>query len=193
MKRHFVKKPVLASTSTRDRISDLEERIDELEGLIEDCHDENLLVDLYLELAELKDQLNFAWQDDEAEYNYAVEQQEFNPDGSLKYYDDFVEGSTDLTEYASTGEGYVENIKSALLDEDISVLDVYCTADYTADDEDDSICVVAVIEGDWKGDHARADEIVSNLFECDESYTQETANPTGSDSFTGKHTYIWYK
>lgn len=87
MRRHFVKKPVLADTSTRDRISDLEERIEVLEGLIEDCHDENLLVDLHLELAELKEQLNFAWQDDEAEYNYAVEQQEFNPDGSLKYYD----------------------------------------------------------------------------------------------------------
>lgn len=88
MRRHFVKKPVLASTiSTRDRISNLEERIEVLEGLIEDCRDESLLVDLHLELAELKEELNFAWQDDEAEYNYAVEQQEFNPDGSLKYYD----------------------------------------------------------------------------------------------------------
>lgn len=81
---------VVAETSTRDRISDLEERIRQLKVRIDRLHeigaDDDEIIDYQLELQELEDDLNFAWQDDEAEYNYAVEQQEFNPDGSLKYY-----------------------------------------------------------------------------------------------------------
>lgn len=82
--------PIEASTDTRERISNLEARIDRLTQYIDECKAEGCdldeFVDEMAELEELKDQLNFAWQDDEAEYNYAVEQQEFNPDGSLKFY-----------------------------------------------------------------------------------------------------------
>lgn len=79
------------STSTRDRISDLEEEITRLKDYIDQCDDIEDCIDEQLRLEELEDELNFAWQDDEAEYNYAVEQQAFNPDGSLVYY-----GSTDI-------------------------------------------------------------------------------------------------
>ena len=86
-------KRVIKSSSTRDRIADLEDQIDILESHIENREyaDEDELVDMQIRLGELKEQLNFAWQDDEAEWNYAREQQEFNPDGSLKLY-----GSTQL-------------------------------------------------------------------------------------------------
>ena len=72
----------------RDRIAYLEEKIEILE---EELYRNRYLdpeerIDDQLELEELKEQLNFAWQDDEAEYNYALQQQEFNPDGSLKGY-----------------------------------------------------------------------------------------------------------
>ena len=89
MRRTTAKKKVESSTSTRDRISDLEERIESLKNYIEDCRARGCYqdtVDEQIELEELKEQLNFAWQDDEAEWNYAREQQEFNPDGSLKFY-----------------------------------------------------------------------------------------------------------
>lgn len=80
----------VTATSTRDRISDLEERIAEVEAKIKRLRqmgaDDEEIIDAQLYLEELEDELNFAWQDDEAEYNYAVEQQEFNPDGSLKWY-----------------------------------------------------------------------------------------------------------
>ena len=75
--------------TTRDRIYGLQARIDDLRSQLADpdlADDER--VDIGLELAALEDELNFAWQDDEAEYNYALRQQEFNPDGSLKGYDD---------------------------------------------------------------------------------------------------------
>ena len=64
------------------------------------------LIDYELELNELRDELNFAWQYDEAEYNYALEQQEFNPDGSLKGYDDDIDASTDVkaTELIDNGK-----------------------------------------------------------------------------------------
>ncbi len=72
----------------RDRIEYLQTKIDILE---EELYRNRYLdpeerIDDQLELEELKEQLNFAWQDDEAEYNYALQQQEFNPDGSLKGY-----------------------------------------------------------------------------------------------------------
>lgn len=76
--------------TTRERISDLEEKIKKLQQeynhIKKTCTDFRVYVDYELKLSELKEQLNFAWQDDEAEYNYALEQQEFNPDGSLKGY-----------------------------------------------------------------------------------------------------------
>lgn len=92
MKRSFTVKPkiVQASSDTRNRISDLQNYIDKIEAELADPNlDEDRRIDLQMDLAEAKDNLNYAWQDDEAEYNYALEQQEFNPDGSLKGYDDY--------------------------------------------------------------------------------------------------------
>ena len=81
---------ITAETSTRDRISNLKMRIEDLELIINELKatgaDPEEWIDYELELQELEDELNFAWQDDEAEWNYAREQQEFNPDGSLKWY-----------------------------------------------------------------------------------------------------------
>lgn len=82
-----------------DRIAEIKDNIQtaQIEGL-----DEDYIADLYQELNELEDELNFAWQDDESEWNYAREQQEFNPDGSLKLYastnEDFVV-DLDLNKY----------------------------------------------------------------------------------------------
>ena len=95
MKRMIVssKSKKVQASDTYDRIRFLQEKI----GIVEEriarkkanyCNRDELIDD-QLELEELKEQLNFAWQDDEAEYNYAYEQQEFNPDGSLKGYDDY--------------------------------------------------------------------------------------------------------
>lgn len=76
--------------TTRERISDLEEKIKKLQQeynhIKKTCTDFEVYIDYELKLSELKEQLNFAWQDDEKEWLYAVEQQEFNPDGSLKGY-----------------------------------------------------------------------------------------------------------
>ena len=86
-------KKVNSSTSTRSKIARIQDRIAELQNYIEDCKmrgcDLEDIVDEQQELEYLEDELNFAWQDDQAEYNYALEQQEFNPDGSLKGYDDY--------------------------------------------------------------------------------------------------------
>ena len=85
-----MKRMIRSSITTRDRISKIQERIDDINVIISELQaigaEPEELIDYQLELQELEDELNFAWQDDEAEYNYAVEQQEFNPDGSLKYY-----------------------------------------------------------------------------------------------------------
>ena len=93
MKRQFTVKPktIQASADTRNRIADLQNYIDRLEAELADPEldfDESRKFELQMDLAEAKDNLNYAWQDDEAEYNYALERQEFNPDGSLKGYDD---------------------------------------------------------------------------------------------------------
>ena len=96
----------LIRATSRNEISQLEDRIAEIKNNIRTAQieglDEDYIVDLYQELSELKDELNFAWQDDEAEWNYAREQQEFNPDGSLKLYastnEDFVV-DLDLNKY----------------------------------------------------------------------------------------------
>lgn len=93
-------KRMIRATSTRERISGLEKKIDKLRDRLADPDlDEDERIDLGLELAEAEEQLNFAWQDDEEEYNYAVQQQEFNPDGSLKGYDDEVEAATGVNDY----------------------------------------------------------------------------------------------
>lgn len=68
---------------TAQRIDRWEERVEELEKRLEMYPDD---IDAAIDLLEAKEQLNFAWQDDEAEYNYALEMQEFNADGSLRYY-----------------------------------------------------------------------------------------------------------
>ena len=82
------KEAVEASREVRDRIDYLENRIADVKTRLNDPDlSEDEREDLGMELHELEDELNFAWQDDEAEYDYAVRQQEFNPDGSLKYYD----------------------------------------------------------------------------------------------------------
>jgi len=77
---------VKASTDTRDKISFLENRISSLKEMLNDPYFEGDPYDVQQRIEELEEELNFAWQDDEAEYNYALEQQEFNPDGSLKGY-----------------------------------------------------------------------------------------------------------
>mgnify|MGYP000933926412 CR=1 FL=1 len=89
------KKRSIKASSTRDRITSLEERIADIEERLHNdrYEDPEDRIDDHVELEELKEQLNFAWQDDEAEYNYALEQQEFNPDGSLKGYDDIYEST----------------------------------------------------------------------------------------------------
>lgn len=94
--------------STRGRITDLEARIDEIDARLSDPYiDPVLFEDLSMERAELEDELNFAWQDDEAEWDYARQRQEFNPDGSLKGYgDDEIYSS----EYADGNDVYVVKI-----------------------------------------------------------------------------------
>lgn len=105
----------IQASSTRDRISDLEKRIAELEEGLKYARatgaDYDVIIDYQLELDELRDELNFAWQDDEAEYNYALEQQEFNPDGSLKGYDDYdITSSTDVSSISPELTRYLENL-----------------------------------------------------------------------------------
>ena len=92
MKRTFTVKPkqaIKADTETpRQRISRIEDAIAHIKWRLQtDYLTDDERSDLQMDLAELEEQLNFAWQDDEADYNYALERQEFNPDGSLKYYD----------------------------------------------------------------------------------------------------------
>ena len=81
-------KRLIRCSTTAERISYLEDKIAILEDFLDNGKygDEEEMIDAQMELEELREQLNFAYQDDEAEYNYAREQQEFNPDGSLKYY-----------------------------------------------------------------------------------------------------------
>lgn len=96
----------LIRATSRNKIQQLEDRIAEIKNNIRTAQieglDEDYIVDLHQELSELEDELNFAWQDDEAEWNYAREQQKFNPDGSLKLYastnEDFVV-DLDLNKY----------------------------------------------------------------------------------------------
>lgn len=46
-------------------ISSLEEQLKEIECRIESTEDEELLIDLSIEKAELEERINFAWQDNE--------------------------------------------------------------------------------------------------------------------------------
>ena len=83
--------------STRDRIRDIEDRIDEIDAVLADPYvDPDLAEDLNMERAELEDDLRFAWADDEAEWDYARQRQEFNPDGSLVGYGDEVFSNSEV-------------------------------------------------------------------------------------------------
>ncbi len=91
MRRTFTVKPksISAASDTRSRISNIEQRIAQIQNRLQDEDlDDFDRVSLNESLMELQEELNFAWQDDEQEYNYALEQQKFNPDGSLKGYGD---------------------------------------------------------------------------------------------------------
>lgn len=52
---------------------DLEKQLAEVEEHIRNCTDDGELEYLYEERAELKDRINFAWQDDEYESDYMRE------------------------------------------------------------------------------------------------------------------------
>ena len=82
------------ASSTRSKITALEDRIASIREELDNPEiSEDESIELQQELSELEDELNFAWQDDEAEWDYARQQQEFNPDGSLKGYGDDVYSS----------------------------------------------------------------------------------------------------
>lgn len=83
-----MKRVIRCSKDNSDYIDYLQTKIRILEHDLErdEYRDDQERLDDYEALEELRQELNFAWQDDEAEYNYAVQQQEFNPDGSLKFY-----------------------------------------------------------------------------------------------------------
>lgn len=46
---------------------ELQKQLDELQARYNEETDEDILIDLSMEIAELKDRINFAWQDDEDE------------------------------------------------------------------------------------------------------------------------------
>jgi hypothetical protein len=86
--------------STRNRISSIEDRISKIEDALADPYiDDDLRWSLNEDLAILQQDLREAWADDEQEWRYAVDQQEFNPDGSLKGYGDEVYSSTVMAKY----------------------------------------------------------------------------------------------
>lgn len=164
MQSFFMSTDITAS-DTRDRISYLEERIDSLENRIaslkemlrdsslprwNDESDDSIrdrIADYQQEIEELSEQLNFAWQDDEAEYNYAVEQQEFNPDGSLKLYgcDDITASynavDCELAKYSPEQIAYVRRC----LDEVADYVDTYREANNLSEEEElDGLAATAV-------------------------------------------------
>lgn len=49
----------------------LEEKRNKYKQAIQDNADEDILISLACDIAELKERINFAWQDDEEENNYA--------------------------------------------------------------------------------------------------------------------------
>lgn len=51
----------------------LERQLEELELRYAQCDDDDERVDLYLAISELKDRINFAWQDNEYECDYMRE------------------------------------------------------------------------------------------------------------------------
>ena len=81
-------KRCIKSNSVQDRITELQDKIYYIEQEIANhkYSSDDELYDLQEYLAELKDELRFAWKEDEDEWLYALNQQEFNPDGSLKLY-----------------------------------------------------------------------------------------------------------
>lgn len=78
---------VRCSSDTRQRIRMLEKELQDIEYRMDtDMLSPDERVDLDIRRQELEDEINFAWQDDEAEWDYARRAQKFNSDGSLKYY-----------------------------------------------------------------------------------------------------------
>lgn len=51
----------------------LQEQLEELQLRYNQCDDDDERIDLYLAISELKDRINFAWQDDEYDSNYMLE------------------------------------------------------------------------------------------------------------------------
>jgi len=90
------------------------------------------------------------------------------------------------------GDIIVANIKSILSQDGIDILGIDCIYDWSKNSEDDCICVVVMIKGDWKADHLRADALISDALECDDWNTSQVGEAS-SDSFKAKHTYTWYK
>ena len=117
-----MKRVIRAESDTRGRIKSLENRLKEFKNMLEnpDLDDEDRVY-IGQEISRLEEELNFAWQDDEAEYNYAVQQQEFNPDGSLKFY-----GSTDIkaTEGGYSPAKEVADLIDAIKDQGYSDSDI---------------------------------------------------------------------
>lgn len=84
--RHLCRKEC---TMIADRISLLEEKLLQLDEMIEvakESGDEDALIDLSIDRNEVLEQINFAWQDDEQAYYDALEEQRFEPDGTLIGY-----------------------------------------------------------------------------------------------------------
>ena len=51
----------------------LERELEQLEQAYAQCENDDERVDLYLAISELKDRINFAWQDDEYDCDYMCE------------------------------------------------------------------------------------------------------------------------
>ncbi len=51
----------------------LQEQLEELQLRYNQCDDDDERIDLYLAISEMKDRINFAWQDDEYDSNYMLE------------------------------------------------------------------------------------------------------------------------
>lgn len=85
-------KRYIRSTDTRSYIDELETKIEIIKQRLADPDEpDDERIDDYEELQYLEDELRNAWAEDEAEWDYARQSQEFNPDGSLKLY-----GATDI-------------------------------------------------------------------------------------------------
>lgn len=103
MKRKIIKYPVNAGTN----ISFLENKVKRLKEDLAACDNEDRCIDIQESLLDAENELRYAWADDESDYNYALSQQEFNPDGSLKYY-----GDTSDNQFWSNDVSSVDDVRS---------------------------------------------------------------------------------